>query len=327
MSTCLLTGATGFLGAHVARALCDAGWTVRALARGGAIRLGDLPSRGVVPVAGDLSETSDLGSAAAGADAIVHVAGVTQALSLEKYREVNARGTERLVRAARRTSPHALFVLVSSQAAAGPARGGRPVREEDAPRPVSRYGLSKREGEVAVATGWPGPWIVLRPSVIYGPGDRAMLLLFQAAARGVLPVPSGASRIQVIHAERAARAIAAAAARPDLTGRAAFLCDPDPISIRGLSEEIARLPPRRPLLLPLPRAVVRVAGWAATALEAATRRPRPFNADKAGEILAGDWIAEGEPLARDLALPPAIPLSEGLRATWDWYRRADWLIL
>lgn len=327
MSLCLVTGATGFLGAHVVRALVAEGWRARVLVRGPAGRLSaDL--RGVFDVVeGDLSEGSDLARAAAGADAIVHVAGVTKARTLEDYREVNARGTERLAAAAAQTAPGALFVLVSSQAAAGPARGGRPVEETDEPRPVSWYGRSKLEGEEALKRRWPGAAIVLRPSVVYGPGDRGLLVLFRAAARGVLPVPAGASRVQVIHARRAALGIARAARRRDLAGRTGFLCDPEPLSIESLSRAIARLPGRRPFLLPVPRAAVRLAGAFETALEAVTRRSRPFNGDKAREILAGDWLADGAPMDRDLALPPPFPLESGLSETWDWYVRNGWLIL
>jgi nucleoside-diphosphate-sugar epimerase len=327
MRTCLLTGATGFLGAHVARALLAHQWAVRALVRGGERRLASLSAAGVLPVPGDLSGETDLGAAAVGVDAIVHVAGVTKARTLEEYREVNSRGTAHLVEAARRTAPDALFLAVSSQAAAGPSRAGRAVEEEDLPRPVSWYGTSKREGEESVARDWPGPWIIVRPSVVYGPGDRGLLLLFRAAARGWLPVPSGRARIQLIRAERAAEALARAVERRDLSGRRGFLCDPAPISIGELSRSIAQLPPRRPILVPVPRALVALAGLAETALESVTRRSRAFNADKAREILAGDWICDGAPLARDLGLSQPPPLFEDLRATWEWYRREGWVVL
>ena len=327
MPSALVTGASGFLGAHVARALRQRGWDVRALVRGGAARLDDLVRDGVVPIAGDLSEADALEAAARGVDAVVHVAGVTKARTLEEYREVNARGTERLVRAARSAAPEALFLLVSSQAAAGPARAGRPVREEDEPCPVSWYGISKREGEEAVAGGWRGPWIVVRPAVVFGPGDRGLLVLFRAAARGWLPVPAGDARVQVIRAERAADAIALAAARRDLSGRRAFLADPEPLTIRALSEAIARLPKRPARLVFLPRPLVRAAGAVETVIETVTRKSRPFNADKAREILAGDWICEPSPFSRDIGLPEPPPLAEGLSSTWDWYIRHGWLSL
>ncbi len=327
MPTCLLTGATGFLGTHVARSLVSRGWTVRALCRGGLKRLAGLAAAGVIPVPGDLSGATDLSAAVSGVDAVVHVAGLIKARTREEYREVNARGTERLVGAARQTAPEALFLLVSSQAAAGPAREGRAVTEQDRPHPISWYGASKREGEEAVEAGWRGPRIIVRPGVVFGPGDRGLLVLFRAAAGGWLPVPAGDSRIQVIRAERAADAIARAAARPDLSGRAGFLVDPAPISISDISRLIARLPPRRPHLVPVPRLLIRVAGAAETVVEAVTRRSRPFNADKAREILAGDWICSGTGFAGDLDLPEPPPLFEDLSETWLWYVRERWLSL
>ncbi len=325
-----LTGATGFIGSHVARALCAEGWTVRALTRtaDGISRagLGDLA---LEAAAGDLSEASGaaLREALRGCDAIVHVAGLVKARSLEEYREVNARGTERLLAAAGESAPEALFLLVSSQAAAGPAGGGRPVGEADPARPVSWYGRSKLEAEQAVARAWRGSWIVLRPGVVYGPADRGLLTLFRAAARGWIPVPAGGSRIQVVYAPQAALAIARAAARPDLSGRVGFLCDPDPVTVRDFALRLSRLPDRPARLVPVPDSVVRLAGAIESLRETVTGRSRPFNADKAREILAGDWLCDPVPMRRDLGLPPPYPVEDGLRETWNWYKRLGWLIL
>lgn len=325
MPTAFLTGGTGFLGGHVARALLAEGWTLRALARERPRRRDALSDLAVQRISGDLTRSADLARAAAGCDAIVHAAGIVKARRLENYRDVNARGTQRLVEAARETAANALFVYISSQAAAGPARNGRPVAEGDPARPVSWYGISKREGEEAVERGWKGPWIALRPGVLYGPGDTGLLAYFRMAASGWLPVPAGASRIQIGSAEQAALAITRAASRRDLAGRAGFVCDPAPIALGALAAEIARLPPRAARLVPVPDALVRLAGLAETLRESATRRSRPFNADKAKEILAGDWLCDSSPMRSDLALPPPISLADGLRATWDWYREAGWV--
>lgn len=326
MPTALLTGATGFLGHHVAGALREAGWRLRALARDRSRRHAPGPwDPAIERIPGDLSAATDLGRAASGCDAVVHVAGVVKARTLEEYRDVNVRGTERLLRAARVTARDALFLLVSSQAAAGPARDGVPVREGDPARPVSWYGLSKREGEVAVEREWKGPWIVLRPGVLYGPGDRGLLTYFRMAASGWLPVPAADSRIQLLGVFDAALAVASAASRRDLSGRLGFLCDPAPVTLARLAEEIVRLAPRAARIFLIPDGAVRAAAWLETLREAATRRSRPFNADKARELLGGDWLCDPLPMLRDLALPPPRPLPEGLRATWAWYREAGWL--
>jgi nucleoside-diphosphate-sugar epimerase len=326
MPTALVTGATGFLGRHVAAALLGEGWNVRALARDRLRRRTAGPlDPAVERFSGDLSESTDLSAAAAGCDAIVHVAGLVKARTQEEYREVNARGTERLARKARATAGDALFLLVSSQAAAGPARGGIPVREEDPARPVSWYGISKREGELALQREWKGPWIVLRPGVIYGPGDPGLLNYFAMAASGWLPIPASRARIQLAGARDAAHAVAKAASRRDLAGRTGFLCEPDPITVGHLARLIAGLPARRARAFPVPAPVVRAAAALETLRETVTRRSRPFNADKARELLAGDWLCDPGPMRRDLGLPPGSPLEAGLRETWDWYVQAGWV--
>jgi nucleoside-diphosphate-sugar epimerase len=326
MPKALVTGGTGFVGGHVALALLNEGWSVRVLARDPSRSAGGLlDPRRVEMRRGDLATEEGLEDATRGVDAIVHAAGILKARSLEDYREVNLRGTERLLRAAAVSSPGARLVLVSSQAAAGPARAGRPVTEADPAEPVSWYGLSKREGEEAVARLWPGPWAALRPGVVYGPGDRGLLAYFRMAAAGIVPVPAGGTRVQVIAAERAALGIARAAAGGPLDGRIGFLCDPAPVTVRELASRIAALSGRPARLLAVPNAVVRLLGAAETARERLTGRSRPFNADKAREILAGDWVCDGRPVEDALRLPAPRPLDEGLRALWAWYRRAGWV--
>ena len=326
MRTAFLTGGTGFVGGHVARALVAEGWTVRLLARD--------PRRAAGPlleglrtqiVAGSLEDEAALAAALSGVDAIVHVAGLTKARTFDEYRHVNARGTERLVETGRRVAPDAHFVLISSQAAAGPAREGRPVRDEDPARPISWYGRSKREAEEVVERGWRGPWTVLRPVVVYGPGDTGLFQYFKMAASGWIPVPAASTRIQLVGAERAAVAVVRTLGRRELFGRIRFLSDPEPVTLRTLAETVSGHSGRRGRLIAVPDGLVRVLGAAETALETVTRRSQPFNADKAREILAGDWLCDGSPLASVLSLPEPVPMSEGIRAAWAWYRGAGWL--
>ena len=326
MRTAFLTGGTGFVGGHVARALVADGWTVRLLARDPRRASGPLlEGLPIEVVPGRLEDEGSLAAALSGVDAIVHVAGLTKARTFDEYRAVNARGTERLVAAGRRVAAEAHFVLISSQAAAGPARNGKPVRDEDPALPISWYGRSKREAEEVVAAGWPGPWTVLRPVVVYGPGDTGLFQYFKMAASGWIPVPAASTRIQIVGAERAALAVARSLGRPALFGRTRFLSDPEPLTLRELAEAVSGHSGRRGRLIRVPDSLVRVLGAAETAVEAVTRRSQPFNADKAREILAGDWLCDGRPLATALGLPEPTPLGDGIRAAWAWYRAAGWL--
>jgi nucleoside-diphosphate-sugar epimerase len=327
MPAAFVTGGTGFVGWHVAKALRASGWTVRALARGGPARRTGLDELGVELVPGDLSASTmgDVVRALQGCSAVVHAAGLVKARSLADYRDVNVLGTERLLAAGEKACPDAVFVYVSSQAAAGPAGDGRPVVEGDPARPVSDYGISKLEGERAVGERWKGAGIVLRPGVLYGPRDRGLLTYFRMARKGVVPVPAGRSRIQIGSVEQAALGIARAAGRRDLAGRIGFLCDPEPVTVADLARLVARAGDLPVRFVKVPNAAVRLAGALETLRETVTRESRPFNADKARELLAGDWLCDPAPMRRDLGLPEPPPLSDGLRKTWEWYRKEGWV--
>ncbi len=355
MKTVFLTGGTGFVGSHTAERFLANGWRLKALVRDPA-RPGRLPA-GAEPVRGDLLARDQYRPALLGCDAVVHVAGVVKALDLEAYRAVNSRGAEAVAMTAAQACPQAIFVLVSSQAAVGPARDGRSITEADEPRPVSWYGLSKLEGENAVTRAFPGPWCIIRPSVVYGPGDPGLLEMFRVVQKGIAPILAGGHRrLQLIAVQDLARMLVAAATRPDLAGRRGFAAT-DIVSMGDLARKIAdlRSPPARPV--PIPAIAIRAAGMVESIRQWVTSRPRPFNRDKAREILQGDWLCDAGPMLRDLLgiegpirngpvrpepggcalpsrssgsqpAPPAAaltPWKEGLRELCRCYVRDQWL--
>ncbi len=323
MPTLFLTGGTGFVGSHVAREFLARGWRVRAL-----VRRPDRPSllpNGCEIVPGDLAAAPALRCALKGCDAVIHAAGATRARNLAEFRRVNVAGTEGIARAASESCPDAMFVHVSSQAAAGPSRRGAPVRESDLPDPVSWYGRSKLEGEIALADCHRGPWCVVRPSVVYGAGDPGLLPMFAVVARGVAPVVAGGRRrVQLLAGEDLATILFAAAQRPDLHGRRAF-AGGDPVSMGDLMREVAALRTPRARAVAVPGAAVRILGLVASLWDALTGTSSTLNRDKVRDMLQPDWLCESEPFLRDLGVATAIRWQEGIRNTCRWYVEARWL--
>jgi len=176
----LVTGGSGFIGSHLVEILLAQGHAVRCLLRdpGRPRWLAGLP---VEIQRGDCTDPASLISAVQGVEQVFHLAGVTRARRRRDYFLHNLRGTGNLLRAcATADNPPRRFVFLSSQAAAGPSRDGRPLTEDDAPAPLTAYGLSKLAAEKAVL-GYAHrlPTVVLRPSTVYGPRDRDFLEYLQ----------------------------------------------------------------------------------------------------------------------------------------------------
>ena len=237
---------------------------------------------------GDLSESTDLSAAAAGCDAIVHVAGLLKARTQEEYREVNARGTERLARKARASAGDAPSCGLQP-GGAGPARGGYRSRGgSGAPRFLVRD--LEAGGGARPPAGMEGPWIVLRPGVLLWAGRPRLLTYF--ARR----LPAG-SLFRRAGRDPVGRAGDSATTRwrrrrPKTSPGTAFPGDPDPIAI-GHSRAHRGLPKRARVFRSPPRPSGRQPRWdRARSVYPATR---PFNADKARELLAGTGSATPDP--------------------------------
>jgi nucleoside-diphosphate-sugar epimerase len=146
--------------------------------------LSRLEKLGVEQRVGSLSDEASLAAALEGIHAVYHLAGLTHGRRLEDFLRVNAEGAESLCRAAASQPSPPTVLLVSSLAAVGPSPPGRPHDEATPPEPVSNYGRSKLAGERA-ARGFADrlPLTIVRPPVVFGPGDRDGLLLFKALRR------------------------------------------------------------------------------------------------------------------------------------------------
>jgi nucleoside-diphosphate-sugar epimerase len=205
----LVTGATGFVGSHVAQTFVEAGHEVWCGLRASSDPrwISDLP---VERVPLDLTQPEDLSRAVKNVDVVVHAAGLVKARRTSDYHLVNAEGTRKLAAAAKEAGVRR-FVLISSLAARGP--DNTPTRD-GRDHPVSAYGRSKLEAEEVLRPfGARMGVVALRPSGIYGPRDTELLPLFKMARRGWLILPSGPQVLQPVYATDVARATLAAAGK------------------------------------------------------------------------------------------------------------------
>lgn len=321
----LVTGATGFVGGHLVEVLRERGDDVTALVRS-APRGAKLASRGVRLVQGDLHAMDALKRASAGQDVVYHVAGVVAAQNEAAYLAGNRDGTANLLRAAEAAGNVGRFVLVSSMAAGGPSRKGRPRQPDDPANPVTAYGRSKLAGEDVVRGGGL-PWVILRPPTVYGPNDRDNLIkVYRMARLGIAPVfGDGSQELSAIHVRDLAAAIAAAGAAPDVVRKLYYVNHPEIFTSADLVRRIADSMDRKVRVIGLPdalaRAILHLTGAAARVLH----RTTILNADKANEFLQPAWTADPSQFMADTGWAAQHDLTSGLADTWRWYREAGWL--
>ncbi len=327
----LVTGANGFVGAHLVEELGKRGHGIRALVRKTS-DLTHLPKDGVELAYGDVTDAACLPAAMDGVDVVYHVAGITKARSLAEFSRVNVGGTVNVMSAAAelRKPPHVVFV--SSIAAAGPCGADRALQEGDACKPVSRYGTSKAIAEEKVRE-YVGrvPVTIVRPPIVYGPRDRDVFELFKMAAGGlVVQAGFAARRFSVVHVHDLAAGLALVGERGDTLSvedparGIYYIADDGPFLWRELGEAAAAGFGKRARTIRVPDVITFLAAYVGELIGMIRKKPFVVNLDKAREGTAGNWYCSSAK-ARELGFTVAKPLPERFRETAIWYRENGWI--
>ncbi|HSJ77990.1 MAG TPA: NAD(P)-dependent oxidoreductase [Erythrobacter sp.] len=305
MSLLAITGATGFVGSAVMDAALEQRHQVKALARR------DQPARaGVEWVRGDLGDTAALATLVEGADAVIHVAGLTNTPDPAQFAVANVTGTANVL-AAMTAAGCTRLVFVSSLSARMPA--------------LSAYGASKAKAEALVEESGLD-WTTVRPPGVYGPRDVDYLEMFRTAKWGFVPLPPGGAS-SIIHADDLAELLVTLA-----TGNAAptkkKIYEPDDgreggWSHKELAQAIGQAVGRRSVFAPhLPRAVLEAAAAADRLLRGDRAKLTP---DRVGYMAHPNWVARFDRKPPPGIWQPQIAGEQGLKATAEWYRREGWL--
>ena len=323
----LVTGASGFTGGHLARGLSAAGHQVRALVRNRAAA-GALTEAGIDLAVGDLRDNAVLADAVSGVEVVYHVAAVYRDAGTpnETYRAVNAVAVGRLVDSAAQAGVRRV-VHCSTVGVHGNVE--HPPANEDAPeRPGDIYQVTKLEGERLAREAADRSGIevtIVRPSGIYGPGDRRLLKLFRGVARRRwITLGSGEIYYHLTHIDDLVAGFRLCGEHPAAANRTYILAGGEVTTLNELVALVAASAG-----VPVPRLHLPVwPFWVAGAICEATcgplgieppiyrRRVDFFTKSRAFDIS----------LARaEIGYAPSVGLREGIQRTLQWYRRHGWL--
>lgn len=332
----LVTGSTGFIGTHLVERLLRSGTNVRALVRDPS-KARHLESNGAGLVQGCLEDAESLRRAAANVCIVYHLAGRISGLTRESFLQSNTSGTRAMLQAAAAQPNPPVVVLVSSLAAAGPSPPGRARVETDSCQTVSHYGQSKREAEIA-AHPWADrvPITIVRPPIVYGPGDRATLGMFRSLSWGlhVDPTRKG-SRFSLVHVEDLVQGLVAAAEQGKRISTNPsdgqwpgyyYLCGAESPTYMQLGATIANAVGRRRWIgLRPPAWTTKSSTWMQDALFRALGRTSIVTRDKIREATAGSWWCSADRAKEEFGFVASTSFEDGTKGTVRWYREQGWL--
>jgi len=330
----LVTGASGFIGSTLIELLNRQGIEVRALMRQSSSEI-NLQGLHYERVTGDVLDYDSLCRAVEGCDYVFHLAGLIAAKDTHEYFRYNAEGTQLLAKAAAaQASGLKRFVFVSSLAAGGPATSLGPRKETDPDQPVSAYGKSKLAGEKFLLQFKSRfPVIIVRPPMVYGPKDKATLILVRTAAKKIIPLVSARSPdrqkyYSLIHAADLAKVICEAGTGefPNFeSGGVYYASSGEIVTYQHLMEIICKHLAIEPVRIRVPVGVLKFVAWILTRISKVTGRQFMLNEDKMNEIIPDYWTCSNLKMVSDFNFEPEYDLNQGMANAVGWYKKQGWI--
>lgn len=331
----LITGASGFIGGFLVEEALKKGWEVWAGVRSSSnlnhladpnIHLIDLNYENPARLKLQITAHGDTNGAW---DYIIHNAGVTKCANEADYIRINHQYTLHFISALIESgNKPSKFVYMSSLGAVGPGdeKSGKPVSMSDKPNPISEYGRSKLLAENYIRGLSDFPWIILRPTGVYGPRERDYYLMLKMINAGFnVAVGLKEQRLNFIYIKDLVSVCFASLESP-LCQKTWFVADGDFYTSSSFASLLRAVLRKRKLLsmrIPLP--LVKVVAILSGTWSQLTGKPSVMNSDKYKVMKHRNWTCDASDLEQELPFKAEFNLHQGMEETVSWYKKNGWL--
>ena len=303
MNPVLLTGATGFIGQRLQKALLADGTGVLAVVRPSSSNK-NLLLDGTGRLLADLADSARLVPAIAEASAVIYCAGSVRGRRLKDFAAANIIGVRAIVDAMNQAGTGIPLLLISSLAASRPR--------------VSDYANSKYLGEQEVKNHADFPWTIFRPPAVYGPGDKEMLPILKLARKGLVAPPGPKDqRLSFIHADDLASATLAWLKSWEKCNHKVFTLDDGHSSGYDWQEIAETVSTGRYRRLNIPNWILFGAGHLNLAISGLLGYAPILTPGKARELTQPDWVCNNKDLSKATGWHPEINLEKGVHSLFE----------
>ena len=332
----LITGASGFIGSFLVEKGLELGYEVWAGIRGKSSKK-FLPSAGVKYVELDFSSSDSMRRQLAACkqeygawDYIIHAAGLTKCIDKKDFFRVNEDGTRIFVDSLNELGMQPRkFVYLSSLSVFGPVREEQPyspIKESDVMQPNTEYGKSKCAAERYIIENAGFPYIIMRPTGVYGPRERDYYKMAVSIKKHVdFAVGYKPQVITFIYVKDLVKAIYLAMEKP-VENRCYFVSEPAGYNSRAFSDYIQKeLGVGYVLHIKAPVWVLWVISKCAEWFSYITKKPSTLNGDKYKIMKQRNWLCDTSPIENELGFVADYSLEKGVEETIEWYKKEKWL--
>lgn len=326
MKRILITGASGFVGGFLVEDALKRGYDVYAGIRQSS-DLSYLQDSRIKFFKTDLSNKQGLIiniDNIGGFDYVIHNAGVTKTCKKEQFNFVNFQITKNLVEALIESKYLPIkYIQISSLAAYGPGdnKTFEPVKNSDKPNPVSLYGESKLKAERYLNSLSHFPYLIFRPTAVYGPREKDFYMMYQSINKGIETyIGKEKQHLSFVYVKDLAQVLLDSL-ESEIKQKSYFVSDLKNYTAQDFNIQIKKNLNKKTIKIVVPIFIVKIFASLSEFFSCFLKgKVSTLNKEKYKEISENNWLCNANELITDFNYKPQYPLEKGMQKTIEWYK-------
>lgn len=257
-------------------------------------------------------------------DYIIHAAGVVKSCNKTDFMTINYHYTKYFIEILKETDKIPdKFIFISSLAVFGPGNENtlQPIKTTDTPQPVTMYGRSKQMAEQFILSQTNFPYIILRPTGVYGPREEDYFLTYKLIKKGIETfIGTKEQHLTFLYVADLSKLVFDIL-KSKITGRTYFVTDLKQYTTQQFNAIIKKTLNKKTIAIVFPKSIINIIAFLNEKLSCLFGKPSTLNSEKYNELICKNWLCESEEIVKDFDFKPEYDLEKGIRKTIAWFKK------